>query len=661
MLPSFATVLTTLLFVVTAYGQAVSIPSEAKGLFQQLDRLERDKVKNAHFVELLFDHGTEQAWLIQENDVEVVVLRNDLLPWTFSKNKPTRIPSSWNPRNITLKEIKPADFEQFCRDLVSRKEKEEPRMRLHGPDVSYRVLMAHAAWKQGLSKYCIPILEGESDYRQDMAAFVKEALDDLAWLHYLRGMNLLMFADRREVLPHLRLAQRIAPDSVHAKAAAELLPQLERMVTEEDRAASSRSAPQDFAKLPEELRAKAYIAQLKDLHCVQFAQPGSIMPYVTPIGEELSEDTPSAQLKEMGYAAVPVLIKALEDDTPTRTVYHWRDFSHSRLVWRVSDFAWHILRDISGREFGNQAVVGFTYSSMNPDEQRAVREEVRQWYEETKNLSPDDRMMTYFLSDSFEDWVTAANHFLKQKDKRPVPLLLEKLKRVSAFQKGELCEVIAAFGDPSAVGAIREVLKNADEASDRIRAAIALWKLDDDSGVSVAIKYVMAEQQPYGSWDTPIWFLMRCGTDEALASLKKVVTTGKSERASEVIGFMTAAITGDLSGEKREPAGSIKLAEILIGAMDRTEETNMTINDVKFRIKDQAAVAFVVVRDGTDDPFGGRFVRVDPNVFNMVEPDASKRDTQIAVLKQWYAEHQSRLAWDEQKHRMKVLTGGSNP
>ena len=66
----------------------------------------------------------------------------------------------------------------------------------------------------------------------------------------------------------------------------------------------------------------------------------------------------------MGMAAVPALIGVLDDDTPTRTVYHWRNFAHSRLVWRVSDFAWNLLRDITKKDFGYRPIVGFTFGEM---------------------------------------------------------------------------------------------------------------------------------------------------------------------------------------------------------------------------------------------------------------------------------------------------------
>ena len=53
-------------------------------------------------------------------------------------------------------------------------------------------------------------------------------------------------------------------------------------------------------------------------------------------------------------------------------------------------------------------------------------------------------------------------------------------------------------------------------------------------------------------------------------------------------------------------------------------------------------------------PFGGRFAQIDPSVFDMVEPDASKRDVQIKALLEWYRENRSSLSWNEEKNCLKV-------
>jgi hypothetical protein len=56
--------------------------------------------------------------------------------------------------------------------------------------------------------------------------------EDLAWLHFLRGVNLLMYADRREVLPHLRLVKELSPQGKYAVQAQDLLDSLQRLITE---------------------------------------------------------------------------------------------------------------------------------------------------------------------------------------------------------------------------------------------------------------------------------------------------------------------------------------------------------------------------------------------------------------------------------------------
>lgn len=643
---------------ILAHAQGTGMPAEIDKLFARLDQLGRSAAKDARFVELVFDDGSEPAWLVAEDESAVTVLRDDLLAWTFLKNAPTRVPASWHPVDRRLKGVKEKDFDAFCQEVAARQE-EPPEMRLRGPGPSYKVLVAHAAWKKGLRQTCESILTGAPGFRHDKSAFVQAVTEDLAWLHYLRGVNLLMYADRSEVLPHLRLARELAPDSESGKAATELLAQLERMTAR--KAQSPASSPAGIEAMPSDQRAAAYIDALKDLSCPQLSQPGSIMPYVTLRGDQPSEDTPSAHLKRMGYSAVPALISALEDDTPTRTVYHWRDFARSRLVWRVSDFAWHVLRDIAEREFGDERVVGFTFSSMDPEKRREVVDEVRRWYEKTKDSSPDDRVMAAFSSERFEDWVKAAKQLARQKDRRPVPILIEKLASVRDFDKGELCETIALFGDQAAVEPIRGVLKSAAEPSDRMRAAIALWKLGDKSGLPDAIEYVLAEKQPYGGWDTPVWYLALSDSEEAAAALKKVVTSAKPQRAGEVVAFITAGLTGDLWSERREPVGSARLAEVLAAGLERDEETGMTINNVRLRIKDQAALGLVVMRDGAESGSGGRFVRVNPQIFDHLQPDVAKRDSQIAAIKKWYEENRQKIGWDPTKFRLTLSGKGGGP
>lgn len=643
-----------------------SIPARLQILFKRLDAFNRDKIKDARFVELELTEAwyfggqvgnnsrTESAWLINQDDDSIVVLQEDLIPSTFNKKGTTTIPSNWSPTPVRLKAVKDADFEKMCQELIKPRQQEDEfqRMRreIRGAGPSRRLLIAHAAWKKGLSKYCEPILSDNPKFKNNFPEYQAEVLDDLAWLHLLRAVNLLMFADREEVLPHLRFVIELAPKSKYAVQAKDLLGHLEKMIAD-------KKKDDQKTNETELTTAELYVSQLKDLRCSQTGQPGFIDPTEGTVDGKLTPNPPTSKLKAMGMEAVPALIAALEDDTPTRTVYHWRDFARSRMVWRVSDFAWNILRDITHKEFGYRRIVGFTLSSMTPEQKQQTIKDIKAWYAANKDLSPDDRMFGFFSSRDSEDWITAAAYFLKKKDKRAVKPLLEKILQARSFTKGDLCELVAQFGDPTAKEVIRQVLQTADEDSDRISAAIALWKLGDDAGIPLAIKYLKQKDQPYGGWSEPTWFLVQTRSKEAMAALKSVVTGAPPERAGEVLDFIEGSITGEFFGEDREPVGGVELCPVLIAAMERSDKTGATINDIEIRIKDAAASAFVLLRQGTDKGGGGLFslfTPKQPELFNQLEPDASKRDAQIESLQTWYKSNKDKLAWDSKRGRLVV-------
>lgn len=647
-------------------------------LFRQIDEFGRDKIAEAKFVEVTFisNHegakpATQICWLVEQTGETITVFENDLIVVTYRKDRFAPSPSSWSPAVLRVQSVKDADFEQFCKEVVAPKPPKDDDLpiQIYAPGPSYRLLIAHAAWKHGLERYCNPLIAaGPQQSKEAFAAYKESVLEDLAWMHFLRGVNLLMFADRSEVLSHLRLVGKLSPECKYAATSKDLSERLEKMIAEQ---ANKPPTKVDEEKLSDEERAKLYISQLKDLHAVQFAQPGSIIPYlgqlVTKDDPDAKEDAgakntppqedvplPTEKLKKMGMKAVPALLEALEDDTPTRTVYHWRDFARDRVVWRVSDYAWSILRDVTGKDFGDRPVIGFTLSSMKPADKKAVIANIKKWYASNKSLSEDDRMYGFFTSREPRDWMKAADYFLKKNDKRAVGPLLAKIPAARDFDKGDLCEIVAKFGDKKAKETLTKVLKSAGEPADQISAAIGLWQLGDKSGVPVAIDWMNKAEQPYGNWEEPIWFLVWSRSDEGLKAVQEIIVKGPPGRASDVLATVSSSISGDLWGEQREPTGCVEIAPVLIAVMDRKDKAGRQINSVNLRINDIAAKAFVQLRDGTDQPFGGRFFQPDPKVFDPTEADEAKRDKQIDALKQWYEANKERLAWDAEKKKLVV-------
>ncbi|MCC6488051.1 MAG: hypothetical protein IT364_11180 [Candidatus Hydrogenedentes bacterium] len=579
------------------------------------------------------------------------MLTDDLTPHTYNKAAPTTAPSSWSPLNLLLRTVAPADLEAQLRALC----KPDAEMRPDGfptkeatqPEPATRALMAHAAWQKGFTKYCEPVITGDLVHQKEgPEKYVAAVMEDLAWRHFLRGVNLLMFADRKEVLPHLRLALQLSPNGEHAKDAKDLLHRLEKMVTED---ASPPIAPRNPLEMPEPARAQYFVSQLRDLRCQQWAQPGDIALY--GVASVPDKSLPTSQLLEMGMAAVPTLIASLEDDTPTRTVYHWRDFDKHRVVWRISDFAYAILCDITKKQLGQRSQVGFTLSYLDPPERQAVIAEVNEWYVKNKHLSVDEQMLGFFAGGSTEEWATAGEYFLERGDKRAVAPLAERIPMAGKFDQGELCILLAEFGDPATKDVIKKVMDSAQEPSDRMNAAIALDKLGDASAIPVAIEFVKLEEPPYGNWDEPVWLLLHCKTKDAIDALMYVVTEGSPRRVIEVLESITSAAFGSLWSRTSTPVGCVEVCPVLLAAMDRAD-----LDENGRRVKDEAAVSFAALTGHTQDSSSrikyGRFVRVDPAVFDQESSDVTLRDRQIEALKSWYEMNKHDLFWDPERQEI---------
>ncbi len=340
-----------------ASGQ--SQPVDVEALFRQIDELGRPAVRDAKFVKVTFSFGGRAnyerarfAWLLGESNKTVTLLEDDLVPWAYKRRGRTTIPSNWEPAEVTIKRIEDADFPAYCETLSRPEPPADERARarhsLHAPGPSQKFLTAHAAWQRGLARQAVAILATDPKYREDFGAYRQEVLEDLAWLHFLRGVNLLMFADRKQVLKHLMLVSRISPRGKFAAQANELAGHIGRLIAKAEHAPQSTAPP---AGDDEPGAAVACSAGRRALRS-NAAQPGQIVPWIATDHGQPVLLPPTRLLANMGMKVVPLLIDALGDQTPTRTVYHWRDFARSRQVWRVSDFSWVILREITKRNFG---------------------------------------------------------------------------------------------------------------------------------------------------------------------------------------------------------------------------------------------------------------------------------------------------------------------
>ena len=236
-----------------------------------------------------------RGWLIAEDNDSITVLEGDLIPWTYAKHDSTTIPASWNPATVKLESVKELDAEAVFKHVVEEKvDPKAPNDSRAGP--SYRALVAQAAWKKGMTQYCNALVAPDQKDKS-FQKYRQAVLEDLAWLHYLRGVNLLMYADRGDVVKQLRLVEKIAPKSTYASSAKELADRLDKIIKQQG---NKQDSQPDVSKLSDDEFAGWYISQLVDLRCVQLSQPGDIIPYSAIEGDRPSLTQPALMLKLMG-------------------------------------------------------------------------------------------------------------------------------------------------------------------------------------------------------------------------------------------------------------------------------------------------------------------------------------------------------------------------
>ncbi|HTQ09375.1 MAG TPA: hypothetical protein VMI31_04830 [Fimbriimonadaceae bacterium] len=215
-----------------------------------------------------------------------------------------------------------------------------------------------------------PSQDGET-----FAQLLMEDLGDHAIWQALEDLRDLGFT-RKDVVDELDRAVRSYPDNANLLQASSVLDGLRPMLAEDD----SHAMP-NVAKLPASGRIAELIYELRDQTC---GESGDTPSRVIPPG------TPAARLMKYGYAAVPQLLAALEDERPTRCVVpEWSLAS----PMEIRDVAKYILEAIAHRSFGAPAWCRGNRDAA--DEQAAeIEESARGWWAErtrTAQVRPHKR------------------------------------------------------------------------------------------------------------------------------------------------------------------------------------------------------------------------------------------------------------------------------
>jgi len=153
---------------------------------------------------------------------------------------------------------------------------------------------------------------------------------------------------RRELLAYFRGLVKHYPHSPQLEPATQIVEKLERMVQEDKE--HEKISDEALAKLPVKERVDELIYRLRDQNGHQRIAPGECEIF-EDLGKGSSGHSAAHRLADIGYAAVPQLIDALDDKTFTRSVGLWRDFTFSHTVLTVGDCAVQVLSRIAHQNF----------------------------------------------------------------------------------------------------------------------------------------------------------------------------------------------------------------------------------------------------------------------------------------------------------------------
>jgi hypothetical protein len=170
------------------------------------------------------------------------------------------------------------------------------------------------------------------------------------------------------------------PDSGYDEQLRNLIEPLEREAATPPPALLAKK-PED--RTPEET-IRYWVYQLRDLAGEQHMSPGypSLFAF-WPWDERTAAD----QLVAIGAPAIPYLVEALRDDTPTRTVAYQRAFYPVRFVLRRQDVAMKCLERIVGCDFYWEGASYIHLYMDDPDRRQSALDNVDKWWALSKGAS----------------------------------------------------------------------------------------------------------------------------------------------------------------------------------------------------------------------------------------------------------------------------------
>jgi hypothetical protein len=236
-----------------------------------------------------------------------------------------------------------------------------------------------------------------------------------------------------------------------------------------------------------DIQRKTYqqLARLHDFEGFQLDNWGT-MDYLM-----VRRPNPMINLREMGIRVLPMLVEALDDSTPSKTVTRSGSSTttpHRTHVWKVNELVARLIRDLTNHEFvlGDwQSGVSLYDVESHRDRIPEFQKEVLRWYKENKDKTPEDRKIAA-LDDNLHNRLDAARWLGKKKSIKAVPFLAKRVdailrgKEESSSTQTELAEISLALGrigDPKGLPVVQKACDHLSDVLPRSPGSSAVQEL----------------------------------------------------------------------------------------------------------------------------------------------------------------------------------------
>ena len=424
-------------------------------------------------------------------------------------------------------------------------------------DRSAVFVLAWGCWRNGWDSEAQQLYE----QFQKMPARGNTLENEFAKKMYLRALGSWGNTDISRPLLLARFQSVISnyPGSEYVETAKTNADMLKRMISDDQ--AHAKSTPTNLAQLPAEQLAGELIFRLRDQTGFQKMNPGRCSVFQDPHG---STNTPAHQLARLGYAAVPQLIVALNDPTPSRAMGWWHGIHLT-----VGDCAEQILERIAGRNFLNNQLPG---DMSDASQLAATRKAVESWWAEF-NAKGEKEMLVKGVTSPGQDTPTLAQMLCERYPEVAVATLIRGAQAATnSWVQAWLVDDLSKFDEPRVTDFLNHEMTNAPFLDERVRAAEKLLGRERQKVVTVMIReWENLPNQKHPEGGSLADFLAKCDSVTAIQALGHDLRKRPMDMRYSVTWHIGDTNTWG-NTNTFSPATLNAIEEILVSELDDTEE-----------------------------------------------------------------------------------------